>query len=323
MIIIWTLVFFVSLYSLVRSANIFTIQASKIGLAFGMSSFIVGATIVAMGTSLPELVSSLFAIKSGITEFVADKVVGANIANTLLILGAGIFFTKNMLVETSIVRKTLPFFVLSGALLTFFAYDGVITRVESLVLFLFFILFFVLSVKSKQAPEDKEEMQIFREQFKTSMGTWRYLKVFKYVAILIGSGFVLALSANFLIESLTYISFAFNISSSAITVIIVSLGASLPEAMTSLSAIRLKNYGMAIGNILGSSVFNIFLIVGFSGLFTDLEVSDLVLDVGLIFLAISALLTVIFTLKKDIKRWEGALMLIIYFVFILKIVNLI
>lgn len=320
---LWVFVFFISLYVLVKSADVFTKQASKIGLAFGLSSFIVGATIVAMGTSLPELVASLFAVGAGQTEFVADKVVGANIANVLLILGAGLFFSKKMHIHTSLVWKMIPFFVLSAILFVIFAIDGVILKNESLILFLLFLVFSFLSITSKQEREDDEEMRGFREQFKIHTGIWRYLKVFQYLGVLILSGFLLALSANYLIKSLVNISVIFNIPSSIITITIVSFGASLPEAMTSFAAIRMGNYGMAIGNILGSSVFNLLLIVGFSGLFSDLLVSEFVLETGLLFLMLSVIIGVFSVFGNKLARWEGVLMFITYLVFLLKIVNLI
>lgn len=320
---LWVFIFFISLYVLVKSADTFTKQASKIGLAFGLSSFIVGATIVAMGTSLPELVASLFAVKAGTTEFVADKVVGANIANVLLILGAGVLFAKKMTISTSLIWKTIPFFVLSAILFSVFALDGVILKSESLILFIFFLIFFVFSILSKQEVEDHDELVYFKEQFKIHTGIWRYLKVFKYIGILVLSGIFLAVSANFLIESLLKLSSFFNISSSLITITIVSFGASLPEAMTSFSAIRLGNYGMAVGNILGSSVFNLLLIVGFSGLFGDLLVSSFVLETGLLFLILSMIIGVFSVFGNKLRLWEGVFMLIMYLVFLLKIVNLI
>ncbi|PIW36561.1 MAG: conjugal transfer protein TraR [Candidatus Kerfeldbacteria bacterium CG15_BIG_FIL_POST_REV_8_21_14_020_45_12] len=336
-IIFWFIVLIISLIVLVKSADYFTEYSEKIGLAFGMSSFIIGATIVAIGTSMPELVSSLFAaLGSGTTEFVADNIIGSNIANALLILGIGAIYGKTLKVETSLIDVDLPFFFMSMALFSYFAFDGDITRLEGLFLLGFFIIFIIYNVRSdstvEEVADDVEELEELHEQYEETEearvdldgdGKPDRAPIGKYMLYVLISMVAISASAKYLIDSVLTLSDLLGIQSSLLTITVVALGTSLPEVLTSLAAIKLGNHGIAIGNVFGSNTFNLLLVGGFPALFTDLKIGDLSMTVGLPFLIIATFVAIFVTIDDKVRIWEGSAMLFLYVVFLAKIVQVI
>ncbi|MFH1426097.1 MAG: calcium/sodium antiporter [Candidatus Kerfeldbacteria bacterium] len=330
-IIFWFAVLIVCLVVLVKSADYFTRYSEKLGLALGLSSFIVGATIVAIGTSLPEFITSTLAVvHSGVTTFVADNIIGSNIANALLILGIGAVVAKTLKVKTSLIDVDLPFFFTSMALFTFFALDRTITRGEGLFLLGLFIIFLIYSVKpdtsKKEKEENKEELQDLKDEYadkKGKKGKKGNIPWGLYLFIILISAGALGISAKFLIDSVLNISELLGISSSMLTITVVAIGTSLPEVLTSIAAIRAGNHALAIGNVFGSNTFNLLLVGGFPALFADLGLTDVTFMVGLPFLIIATFVAFFVTLDDKIRLWEGAAMLFLYAVFIAKVTNLI
>lgn len=324
-IILWAGILLVCLAVLSKSADIFTENSEKLGLAFGLSTFVIGATIVAVGTSLPELMSSLFAVlgDSNATEFVADNIVGSNIANVLLIFGVGALVTKKGLkVSTSLIDVDLPFFFLSMALFVYFALDKTISRGEGIFLLIFFVIFVIYSMRAGSSTEekkkDKEELADIKKRFKPSSS-----EIAKYLALVVGSGALVALSARYLVTSVLTLSELIGLSSSLLTLILVAFGTSLPEVVTSIAAIKRGNHGMAIGNVLGSNTFNLLLVGGFPALFTDLAISGLVFTVALPFMVIVTFAAIFVLFDDEVRFWEGAALLFMYLVFLGKILNII
>ncbi len=336
-ILLWASLLVVSLYLIVKSANYFTEYSEKFGIAIGLSSFIIGASIVAIGTSLPELVSSLFAVVgSGTTEFVADNIVGSNIANALLILGVGaLYVRKNKILEvkTSLINVDLPFFFSSMALFVYFALDRKITFAEGVFLLIFFLIFLIYTIKSQSKEtkrEDKEELQDLEKTFEKEEGIELKSKkkskdapFVKYIIIILASMAVLALSAKYLIDSILTISELLNISSSMLTITVVAVGTSLPEVLTSLAAIRRGNYGIVLGNVFGSNTFNLLLVGGLPALFSTLRVSDEAYVIGVPYLVIGTFIAIFVTFDNKVTKWEGISLIFLYVVFIAKIVGLI
>lgn len=324
-LIAWIAIFIGSLYVLVRSADLFTGYAEKLGLLFGMSSFIIGATIVAVGTSLPELVSSLYAVvHTGETAFVIDSVVGSNIANALLILGIGAVAAKTLKVSTSLIDIDLPFFFMSAALLVFFAMDAMITWPEGIFLFLFFIIFMVYNIRSQPEPKDADEMANLQEQYDGNGNTRiRIFKMLKLGGLIIISMVLVAAASKFFIDSLLTVSSLVGISSSLLTVSVVAIGTSLPEILTSIAAIRLGNHGMAIGNVFGSNIFNIALVASIPSFMGTLSIDPVTLAVGIPFFMIATLAAIFSTFDNKVQVWEGIAMLLLYLVFLAKIFGII
>lgn len=318
-IIIWIGVLLASLFFLIKSADYFTEYSEKIGLAFGMSSFIVGATIVAIGTSLPELVSSLFALAAGETSFVVDNIVGSNIANALLILGISGIVAKTLTIKTSLIDVDLPFFFMSMALFGYFSLDSVISFTEGIALLIFFIVFIIYSVRQKPAPEDKDEMADITANRHEKGDKKKNLQ--KYILIVLASVGVLAVSAKYLIDSILILSELLNVTSSILTITVVALGTSLPEILTSVAAVKRGNHAMAIGNVLGSNTFNLLLIAGLPALITPLTIDPGTFAIGLPFLVIATFVGIFVTFDNKVRPWEGVGMLLFYGVFIAKIIG--
>jgi len=342
-IILWSVLLLVCLYAVVKSANYFTEYSEKFGLAIGLSSFIIGVSIVAIGTSLPELVSSLFAVVgAGETEFVADNIIGSNIANALLILGIGALYARKSILEvsTSLINVDLPFFFSSMALFVYFILDKKITLAEGIFLFIFSLIFLVYTIRSQSKEtqaEDKEESKDLEETFEQEEGvevklkTNRPKKFFgtkdvpfvKYIFIILASMAVLSLSAKYLIDSVLNLSVLLGITSSILTITVVALGTSLPEVMTSIAAIKRGNHGIAIGNVLGSNTFNLLFVGGLPAMFTTLHVSDLSYMIGLPYLVIATFICIFVIFDNKVVKWEGIFLLFLYVVFIAKTVGMI
>jgi cation:H+ antiporter len=318
MIIVWIAIFIASLFFLIKSADYFTEYSEKIGLVFGMSSFIIGATVVAVGTSLPELVSSLFALNAGETTFVADNIVGSNIANALLILGiSGVFAKKGLKITTSLIDIDLPFFFMSMAAFGYFALDRVISLTEGVALLVFFAIFIIYNINQKPEKKDDDEM---KEREDSNKGDRK--DVWKYILIVIASIGVLAVSAKYLIDSILTLSQLLGIASSVLTITVVAFGTSLPEILTSIAAVKRGNHGMAVGNVLGSNTFNLLLIAGVPALITPLQIHPETFAIGLPFLVIATFIAIFVMFDNRIRRWEGVAMLFFYAVFIAKIIHI-
>lgn len=328
-ILLWALVMAVSLVVLVKSADYFTSYSEKLGLAFGLSSFIIGATIIAIGTSLPELVSSLFAVMEGANQFVVDNIVGSNIANALLIFGIGPIIARTITVKTSLIDVDLPFFFLSMGLFVFFAADRSISVGEGIFLLILFVIFVMYSTKSdsseEEVKEDKDELEELEEQFPQDEENSADAKndgkppVMTYMLYILVSAIGVAASAKFLIDSVLNLSESLGISSSMLTIIVVAIGTSLPEVLASLSAIKIGNHALAIGNVFGSNTFNLLLVGGLPAIFGDLPIVETTYFVAIPFLVLATFAAIFVTLDNKIRVWEGVAMLFLYLVFLAKI----
>ncbi len=318
-IILWIGILAASLFGLIKSADYFTEYSEKIGLLMGMSSFIVGATIVAIGTSLPELVSSLFALGAGSSEFVVDNIVGSNIANALLILGiAGVVAKRGLKMETSLIDVDLPFFFMSMAVFGYFSLDGIISLVEGISLLVFFIIFVIYNITSETDEDDTDEMAELDNNYKDR----EKKNMWKYIGIVVLSIGALSISAKYLIDSILTLSELLKISSSTLTITVVAFGTSLPEILTSVAAVRRGNHGMAVGNVLGSNTFNLLLIAGIPSLITPLTIAPSTFAIGLPFLVIATFVAIFVMFDNRIRRWEGIAMLFFYLIFIGKIIGI-
>lgn len=326
-IIGWAIIFFGTLFVLIRSADYFTEYSEKLGLLFGMSSFIIGATVVAVGTSLPELISSLYAvIGTGETSFVLDAIVGSNIANALLILGIGALFARTLQVKTSLIDVDLPFFFMSMGMFLLFSMDKMITWTEGIFLFIFFIIFVVYSIKSGDTSEDADEMKDLEEAFEEGekeSEKSRSGKILKYTGVILLSMAGVAFASKYFIDSLMTLSQLMGISSSILTVSVVAIGTSLPEILTSVAAIRRGNHGMALGNVFGSNTFNIALVGSIPAFFSTLQFDATTFAIGLPFLVFATLIAIFTTMDNKIRLWEGVAMLFIYVIFLGKIMQII
>lgn len=305
-------VFAVALFFLIKSADYFVIYSEKVGLALGVPQFIIGVTIVSAGTSLPELVTSLISVAKGDTGFVAGNVIGSNIANILLIVGITTIIAKRVEIKKSLIRLDLPLLVGSGAILVLTMQDGVFTFIEavlSILGFLVYILYNVSEHRQSLVEKEKDLRKIMNIEKKP---------VFKWYfpVIILVSTVVLYISAEYTINSVISLSGFLNIDTAVIAITAVAVGTSLPELLVSVVAARKGNFDMSLGNILGSNIFNGFMVMGIPGLMHDLEIPDSVLVIGVPFFIIATIFLVFSGIERKFYNFEGALYLILYFLFI-------
>jgi cation:H+ antiporter len=309
----WIGVFLISLAVLIKAADCFTNSAGKVGRFFGLSPFIVGVTIVSIGTSLPELASCISAVLKGATEMVAGNVVGSNIANILLVVGLAAVLSKKgrLQVTRNLINLDLP--LLAGGsiiLMLMFLWDGKVTFWEGIIALAGYFVYLHYTLKHKERKE-KEEEKAKKERLN--------LKII--LGLVFGAIFIYY-GANYAIESVVKISEILNIGTAVIALTAVAIGTSLPEIFVSISAARKGNDALALGNIFGSNLFNGFVVLGIPALITTLDVTPIILSVGIPFFIAATLLYIISGITRKIYKWEGAMYLLIYILFIAKLFNL-
>ena len=309
---IWLGIFVVSLYILVKSADKFTEFAERIGLKLGMSPFVVGLTIIAIGTSLPELISSIMAVLSGSSDMVIGNVLGSNIANICLILGIGAILIKKGKIEHDLRSIDLPFLIISIFLLGIFMLDGKITMLEG-IFSLIGIIIFILYMKSNIKDATKKEIAkgVLIQKDGSSL-----LKL--GIGLIVSSAFIF-LGAKYTIDSAIQLSSLLNIGKSIISASAIAIGTSLPELSVTISLVKKKNITGAVGNVLGSNIFNTLGVIGISSLLGTLIVNEFMLIFVLPITLIATFMFYIITNDQKISKWEGALLLLFYLVFMTKL----
>lgn len=316
-LIFWAFVFVASLAVMIRGANLFLRHAEEVGIAVGLSSFTVGVIIVGFGTSLPELTSSLIAVFKGVPEIVAANAIGSNIANILLIGGALAFFGKKVVIDRDLLDAELPFFVISTALFAEIAFDGSITRVESLLLATTFAVYLVYLFSDEYSSGTRVkavEQEVHRDRFHFV----KHFDVRSLGLMALGLGALLA-GAKFVIDAVLVLAEGLAISPGLISITAIAVGTSLPELVVSIQALRQNKHTMAIGNIFGSNAFNILMAVGVPGLFVVLPFDEPTFTVGLPVLLVSSFIFLVIGLARKLYRWEGIMFFVLYIFFMMQL----
>ena len=316
-ILFWVVIFIISLVVLIKASDYFTDSAEKIGIAFGIPAFVVGVTIVALGTSLPELVSSIIATAQGNSEIVVGNVIGSNIANILLVLALAAIFAKKLKIYFELIHVDLPILIGSTFLLALTIIDGEFTWKEGILCLSLLIVYIVYTVHSQRETKDEEiikELKDVKKKRKVEIKTWIILAV---------SCFFIYLGAKYTIDSVIKLSEILQIATEIIAVSAIALGTSLPELMVSISAARKGKAEMAVGNVLGSNIFNALLVMGIPSFISTLIIPTSILVFSLPVMLIVTLMYFFITQDKEITRWEGWMLLIFYIFFIGKIFSLI
>ena len=271
----------------------FLVQASvSAARKFKIAPFIIGATVVAFGTSAPELLVSINAAVSGHPEIALGNVVGSNIANIALVLGA-----TACLITLPVISKRLftDWFlvVFFSVILSLCAYDGNISSIEGGMFLLLLLYYIITAIKHPKEEQAEDEVKIYKE--------WRLI-----VFVFIIAGFALAIGAELLVKGASSIARSLNISERVISITIVAFGTSLPELATSLIAAFKKQTDISIGNIIGSNLFNILAVIGLTAVIKDIEIDYQIFERDLfIMLAIALLLMVIiYPFVPNIKNYR-------------------
>lgn len=277
--------------------------SSSLALRLGVGPLLVGLTVVAFGTSTPELVVSLKAAYLGQGDISVGNVVGSNICNIGLILGFCALIIP-IKVASQIVRVDTPIMIGVTALAMALLYDGALTRFEGIILFILLLVYVLFSIRLARKQVSDPLTGEFSEEIKISKwGTW------EDIAFIVGGLVMLVFGARFLVEAAIDIAKAFGLSEAVIGLTIVAVGTSLPEFATSLVAALKKEADIAVGNIVGSNIFNILGILGISSAVTPLSSAGITaIDLGVMMLF--ALVLWIFSRTGHLlTRFEGFLML--------------
>jgi cation:H+ antiporter len=316
--ILWIGAFVISLGVLLFASERFIHAVEKIGIAYGIPSFILGVTIVAAGTSLPELVSSIIAVVEGHSEIVIGNVVGSNISNIFLILGIVAIYAGRIKLNFDILNVDLPLLVGSSFLMVFFVWDLQFSYFEAILSLvgLVIFLYYALSTESESHTINRgliEVQHIKEEKPKVGFLQW---------AIVLISGFFIYLGADYTVESIVKLSGIFGIAENVIALSAVALGTSLPELIVSIMAARKGNPELAIGNILGSNIFNALAVMGIPAIVSlIINGEGLVIPPGILTfslpLMVAATLIYFFIAQNNkISKWEGFLLLLFYVYYI-------
>jgi cation:H+ antiporter len=315
-LIIWIIVFLISILILIKAADFFTDSAEKIGIHFGIPAFIVGVTIVSIGTSLPELITSVIAVTQGVSEIVVANVLGSNITNIFLVLGISAIVAKRLKLTYEIIKIDLPLLIGSALFLTICIWDGAFTFIEAILCILGFITYIFYTINVEKRHKDKEIKKELAGALKK-----KKLKVKTWVILILSIGFIY-FASKYTIDAVINISRILNIGTEIIAVSAVALGTSLPELIVSLTAAFKGKPEMAIGNILGSNIFNGLAVVGIAGLFGTLIIPASIISFALPMMLIAIFLFVFMTLGKEVSRWEGWFLILFYILFIGKLFGL-
>lgn len=285
---------------LVYGADWFVDGSAGVAAKFGIPQLVIGLTIVAMGTSAPEAAVSITAALKGSADITVGNVVGSNILNVLIILGLASVITS-IAVAKSTIRIEIPWMLAITAMLMIFGITGnQIVWWEGIVLLVVFAAYIYYTLQlAKKNPEETEEEEKQRP-------VWKLI-----LLILVGLGFIVG-GSNISVEAASNLARFFGLSEKFIGLTIVALGTSLPELFTSVTAARKGNADIAIGNIVGSNIFNILFVVGLSAIITPVAfVSGFVIDC-LVSLGAGVLLWICVLKKQKLTRGGGILMLIAY-----------
>lgn len=316
---------------LVKGADLFVDGASGIAKKFGISELIIGLTIVAMGTSAPEAAVSIAAAAKGSAGISIGNVIGSNIINIFIILGV-VAAIVPLKIERSTVRYEMPFTILVTAVFVLMGRDGLITRLDGAILWaglLLYIAYLLRQAKQKPAEvpaqaetaaEAAATVPVAAEAGATSAATAEPAaevpaeapSIWKLIALTIAGLAVILVSSDYAVDAAVALAKIFNISDRVIGLTIVALGTSLPELVTSVTAALRGNADLAVGNVVGSCIFNLLFVLGTSALILPIPCAPNFLSDAYVAVGATVLLLIFGYTQMKIARWEGALLVACY-----------
>lgn len=311
----------VSLFVLVKGADYLVDGSSDLARLLKISPILVGLTIVAFGTSLPEFIVSLFSVFAGKADISIGNIVGSNIANIALVIGVCAIITQLKVKSKTLIHE-YPFMIISSFLLLILASDlfifgkneFMLSRIDGMIfltIFVFFMYYVFRSMKNSRKDVKKE----FREEFQHKNSVW------KNTLMIVGGIVALVVGGKLFIMFASQLSEIAGLSDSFIGLLIAALGTSLPELATSGVAAWKKQGDIAIGNIVGSNIFNVLFVLGSISLIKPITVNPVILQIdAMIMLFVTGLFLVFSTYGKKITRKEGIILLAIYLLYIASLI---
>lgn len=295
---------------LIKGADWFVDGSSGIATKFGIPQLVIGLTIVAMGTSAPEAAVSISAAFSGNADITIGNIVGSNILNILIILGLSSVIVP-IAVAPSTIRVETPFMIAITVVMLLLGLDGVISLIDGiifLVLFAAYLAYLFWMAKKDKNKESEDEAT-------------KNISVVKAIIFAVIGLVLIVFGSNVTVDAATKIAQAVGVSERFIGLTIVALGTSLPELFTSVTAARKGNADIAIGNIVGSNIFNILFVVGISAIIIPVPFDPKFIFDSIIAIAAGVLLLLCCLWTKKLKRWAGITMLLGYAAYFVVILN--
>ena len=296
--LVWQLLLLVVGFAmLVKGADWFVDGSSSIAAKFKIPQMVIGLTIVAMGTSAPEAAVSISAALKGNADITVGNIVGSNILNILIILGI-----SSVIISLKVAKSTLkiegPFMILITLLLLGLGYRGTINAISGIIfLVLFAGYLFYLFIVAKNNPEECEEI--------------KEMTALKAIVLTVTGLVLIVWGSTVTVDAASYIAKALGLTERFIGLTIVALGTSLPELFTSVIAAKKGNADIAIGNIVGSNIFNILFVIGLSAIIVPVPFAE-GFRFDTIIAALAGVMLLLCSLKGSLKRWAGILMLLSY-----------
>lgn len=297
---------------LVKGADWFVEGSSKVAEKFGIPQLVIGLTIVAMGTSLPETAVSISAAVKGSAEISIGNVVGSNILNILLILGLTALICP-VTVQRSTIRYEIPYVVVVSAVLMGLGYtDHLVSRADGVILWVLMVLYLLyLRWMVKKGEETPEEIP----------GEGVSMPVWKMLLMIVAGGALIVIGSDLAVDSASELARIFGMSERLIGLTIVALGTSLPELVTSVTAAVKGNSDIAVGNIVGSNIFNILFVIGTSAVITPIVYAESFFVDSIVCIAVPVLLWLCVVWKKRLGRLGGAVLLladVLYCIYLIR-----
>ncbi len=305
-------VFVASIAFLVKSADYFTDYSEKIGRIMRMPAFIVGVVILALGTSLPELATSIMAVAQQHSDIVLGNVLGSNVANILLGLGFTMLVTQKIFkAEWNIFFGDYTILIAGMGLLYFTAMDGKIVFAESLIFLAGYVvyLFYAYGVHKTNSQVEVDEVKIHKKY------------VAYYWLALVASLIIIFLSSRYTVLSVIAIAEHLRIGTAVLATSIIALGTSFPEIFVAISAARKGKFDLLAGDIIGSNIFNTFAVVGASGILGSLVIPSALIAFVIPFAVFVTIMYWVILQDHKILPSEGAILTLLYIVFIAKLFN--
>ncbi|MFA5232820.1 MAG: calcium/sodium antiporter [Sulfurimonas sp.] len=294
------IIFTVAMAALIYGADFVIKESERIALHFNISHYVIGATLIAFGTSMPEMAASMMASHAGKSDMAIANVVGSNIFNIALILGVVFLLAKNMNPKRNLFERDGAWVIVPVIIFMIMIQDGIISRGDGFLFLLMMVSYLIfLFTGSKDELEGEIDEDLTKDKF-----NW------PKTIMLLAVGFVLTIGgANFVVESGTNIARVFGVSEWIIGLFLIAVGTSLPELVVSLVAVKKGNVEMSIGNIIGSNVANFSMVLGGASLLNPLTI-DLVATKFDIFVLVATAATLLFILANKLYNKAGAIFLL-------------
>ncbi|MGF0064997.1 calcium/sodium antiporter [Lachnospiraceae bacterium SGI.085] len=305
---------------LVKGADAFVEGCSSIAKRFQVPSLIIGMTIVAMGTSLPETAVSITASVTGNNALAVSNAVGSNIFNLMIVVGVCAILTP-VAVRRETLKIDFPFSIVCAVLLLVLGAIGMtLGHVDGALFIVLFVIFILYMIKSAQnSRKDNKDMGVEEAEYALEAEEIQIMPVPKSIIFIVLGCAAIAFGSDWVVDGATTIAEAMGVSQTLIGLTVVAFGTSLPELATSIMAAKKNEVDMALGNAIGSNIFNILMVLGIAAAISPMAfITENIIDI-VILIAFSAIVWIMAWTKHELSKKEGWVMVILYAVYVVYI----